>query len=266
MSLVASALRISAVEALKASNTLAGARVFDSVLLPIPDMQSEAAAPFISVATEEESETPAGRDLFTGSRQITMVIDMGLGRSISLPGTGDEGDVETFTISETDAHLEIALSILGRQVYACLFGAGGGDWGEIFRGIVSSIKQVDTRRGVPEAKGIRFAARSIIADLGVCAEPAFGRVPEPDRPFGRFLAHAEATPLVANLGRILRHAAQGVPLDWPEHYTPGAVWAGLTEAEADAIGVRIHADETTEIVIEDEDTNGDVVIEEEEAP
>ncbi len=231
MSMVALAMRLSAVLALNGS-TVAGKRVFDSAVLPIDKLTSKTPEPFISVSTEEESGKPAGRDINNGDRLIDLVIETAIAETIDLPGEDGQG----LMVADTDGNLELSLAVLSRQVDACLWGRGGGVWGEVFRAFSKTIAETTSRRGLPTENGERFAARQVIYRVQAFAEPAFGAV-APGTPFGKFLAALDEQPGYETIAAIVRQAIEGKPIGWPDLYTPSAVAAGMTEDEAQRMGI-----------------------------
>jgi hypothetical protein len=237
MSMVGLALRLSAVMALKDS-TVAGDRIFDSASLPIDKLTSEKGPePFIAVSTEDENGKPAIRDIHNGDRTIDLVIETAIGQVIPLPGEDGSG----LMVSNSDANLELSLAVLSRQVEACLWGSGGGMWGDVFRAFARSVDETMSRRGLPGENGERFAARQIAYRIRAYAEPAFDSRPEPNTPFGRFLAaldaEAASNPGFSSIASIVRRSIEGKPIGWPDLYTRDAATAGMTEDEARKIGI-----------------------------
>lgn len=233
MSMVGLALRLSAVMALK-NATLAGKRVFDSAILPVDKLTTKAGPePFVAISTEDETSKPNGRDLHNGDRTIDLVVEIAIGKTVTLPGDGGVG-VE---IADTDANLEMSLAIVMRQVEACLFGAGGGRWGKVFRAIAKTVEETVTRRGLPEKEGERFAARQTGYRIKAFAEPAFGKEPPAGSPFEQFLAALDTEPGYEAFASIVRQAIEGAPIGWPQVYSIGAVMAGYTEEEGRSIGI-----------------------------
>ncbi len=232
MSIVALALRLSAVRALQAATLVASSRIYDSAVLPIDQMASNTPEPFISISTEDESSRPAGRDLNSGDRMIDLVVEIAIAKTVTLPG--EEG--AAIAVVDTDANLELTLAVLARQIAACLFGRGGGLWGDAFRAFAASIEEANSRRGVPVENGQRFAARQLVYRVKALAEPPFGPV-ESNTPFAKFFAAAEGDAPLAPTASIIRRAIEGDPVGWPELYTQTAVDAGYTEEEAVKIGI-----------------------------
>lgn len=238
MSLVALALRMSAVRAMTGDATLVGSRVFDSAIMPIDRMIGEDRAPFIAVSTEDEAGKPSGRDLNTGDRTIDLVIELAVGSVVPMEGIPPEGgDAIQLVVPETDGNLELALAVITRQITACLFGRGGGAWGDVFRLFTGAVEEYSSRRGVPNKDGQRFAARQLVFRIKAFAEPAFGQEPEAGTPFAKFLAAIEADSDLDKHAAIIRRALSGAPIGWPELFTQAAVDAGLTEEEAQGIGI-----------------------------
>ena len=229
--MVALAMRLSGVLALNGS-TVAGKRAFDSAVLPIDKLTSKTPEPFISLSTEEESGKPAGRDINNGDRLIDLVVETAIAKMIELPGEDGQG----LLVADTDGNLELSLAVLSRQIDACLWGRGGGVWGEVFRAFCKSIVETTSRRGLPTENGDRFAARQVVYRIQAFAEPAFGAV-SPGTPFGKFLAALDAQPGYENVAAIVRQAIEGKPIGWPDLYTPSAVAAGMTEEEAQRMGI-----------------------------
>lgn len=258
MGLIAAAMRIAAVRALatEGATIVTPDRVFDSTILPIDQLATvDTPTPFISVATEDESDTPAGRDFQTGNRTVLLVIETGIAKVVPLEGEDGVGIV----IQTTDANLELSLAILARQINACLWGRGGGVWGDAFRALASNVKDWDNRRGVPAQSGQRFAARQTLYLIQPVAEPPFDTPVEAGTPLAKFFEAADNDPAVLAQAAILRRAIEGKPVGWPEVYTPAAVAAGLTEIEAAAIGIVTLGDPPETVTIRDADS-GDVVL------
>ncbi|XAI96338.1 hypothetical protein [Microcystis phage Mae-JY30] len=239
MSIIATALRMSAVRALAADGvTIAGARVYDSAIIPIDELISQTPLPFIVISTEGDDATPGGRDLNNGAREIELVVEYAMSTTVPLP----DGDGIEVVVRNTDAALELSLGILSRQISACLFGRGGGAWGDAFRALCGTIKEVVSRRGVQSKEGAKFAARQTIYTLRAFSEPPFGRPVEDGTALAAFLAAAEADEGTATLAGILRRAIEGTPVGWPEVYDVAGMIAGYTEDEGRRIGITPLAD------------------------
>jgi hypothetical protein len=233
MSIVALALRLCAVKALQGTATAAGERVFDSAVIPIDQLVSKQPLPIVSISTEDETTRPSGRDLNGGDRTIDLVIEVAIGQSIPLPN--DEGF--EFYVADTDAMLELSVAVISRQILATLFNAGGGVWGDAFRAFAKTIEGLESRRGLPDKDGQRFAARQMILRVKAQAEPQFDQAVDAGTPFAKFLAALDSDPSFHQVASILRQAIEGKPVGWPELYTKPAINAGLTEEEGQKIGI-----------------------------
>lgn len=234
MSLVSLALRLCAVKSIAAGETLARPeRVFDSAIMPIDALISTDPEPFVSVSTEDEEARPAGRDINNGDRTIDLVIETAIAAVRPLENV----DGVEIAIADTDANLELSLAILSRQITACLWGDGGGLWGDAFRSFSKHIDKITTRRGLPTKDGQRFAARQLVITIKSLAEPPFAKPIEAGTPFAKLFLALASEPAMADYASILRNAIEGRPVDWPAINTLSAINAGLTEAEGQAIGI-----------------------------
>lgn len=239
MSIIGLAMRMAAVRALESAGTLAGPRWYDSALLPIDKLVGDTPQPFGSVATEDENDAPAGRDLNAGTRTIELVIEIGIAEMVALPTIEGEPEIAAQILS-SDANLELSLAIFDRQIRACLWGRGGGLWGDAFRMLAGNVTKYAARRGIPVKDGQRFAARQLIFTIQPCAEPPFGAV-VPGSPLEKFFEAADAAavtdPAFAAIVAIIRNSIEGEPMGWPEFYTQAALDGGYTEAEGATIGI-----------------------------
>jgi|GEM_PF-1460671 len=256
MSLIALAIRIAATRAVEAASILPEGRVFDSQFLPVDQIAEGALEPFMIISTETITASPSGRDINNGDRELELIMELGLTKAIKVSVPDGEDQIELAMV-ETDAGLEASLAILERQVLSCLFGRGGGAWGDVFRSLTSQIKETISRRGVSHKDGARFCARQAVLKVLPIAEPAFAATVDPQSPMAAFLAQAEADPETENLSRAIRASIEGKPQDWPAIYTAAAVLGGYTEDEASALGFALiepddDPEPLTEIIIEDE--------------
>ncbi len=250
MSIIALALRIAAVRAVESAEILPEGRVFDSQFMPVDQIAEGALEPFLIVSTEKLTESPSGRDFQTGQREVEFVIELGLTKAIRVSVPDGEGRVELAMV-ETDAGLEASLALLDRQVMTCLFGRGGGAWGDVFRGLCSQVREVVSNRGVSAKDGMRFCARQSVLTLVPISEPPFASQINAKSPLAAFLTQAEADETTLPLARAIREAVEGVPQDWPAIYTATAVLGGYTEAEAASLGFALlEPDESPEPVVE----------------
>lgn len=234
MSIIALAIRMSATRALETEGaTLAGARVFDSAITPLDEMVSAEPKPMIVVSTEDDSGEVGSADWNNGGRTIQLVIEIAMSQSVELPN----GEGQGVLVPNTDAGLEMTLAILSRQISACLFGRGGGVWGEVFRKFTSGTSEVTSRRGIQSKEGARIAARQTVYSIRAIAEPSFDQPVAADTPLGAFMAAAAADPETQPLADLIRSAVEGKPIGWPETYSAAAMAAGLSDEAGRAIGI-----------------------------
>lgn len=255
MSLVALAMRMSAVRAIESAAIFPEGRAFDSAFLPIDDMTEGGASPFVIASTETIVSSPSGRDINSGDRTIDLILEIALTRPVKIDVPGEGGSVE-IALVETDAGLEASIALLERQVLSCLFGRGGGAWGDLFRKLVSQIKETTSRRGVSSEDGNRFAARQLTFSIAAISEPPFGMEIDGASPMAEFIALALADEETASLAAAIKHAIEGKPLDWPEVYTASAVLGVLTEEEASAIGIALVEPEAEPPIVAEIEVDG----------
>lgn len=237
-SMIALAARVAAVRALRGATAVSDNRILDSAMLPIDQMATQEPQPFIVVSTEDETSQPDGRDINNGTRTLDLVIELGLaqGVEIELPPAEGGGTAVAVSVPNTDAGLELSMAIIGRQIFNCLFGRGGGIWGHAFRELAGNVQRLQSRRGVPTKDGQRFAARQWIFTLQPIAEPAVGQVLE-GTPLALFFAAAEADEdFNASVASAIRAAIEGVPADWPAVYDAAALLGGYTDREGQMLG------------------------------
>lgn len=236
MNLVALATRMCAVQALRGS-TLAQQRVYDSAISPLDLTKDQEAQPLITVAVDDGEITPDGRNLLTGSQQLSLIIEVACASrvSITLPPEevpeGEEPEQEIVTVPHTDAGLEVILDLMGRQVDRALL--AGGPWSDLFRWFVVAIPKVTHRRGAGSEKGVRFAAHQIILTCQTLAEPAFAHVP-PDGPWARLLELMRADPAMRGIANLLEAEIATPNLNvWQQAITD----LGMRESNIHGIGL-----------------------------
>lgn len=262
MSLIALALRMAAKRAVETAGILPEGRVYDSNFLPVDQIAAGALEPFLIFSTETITGKPSGRDLSAGERTIEFVMELGITKAISVSVPDGDTQIEVAMV-ESDAGLEASLALLERQIMSCLFGRGGGEWGDAFRRLCAQISETASRRGVGAKDGVRFCARQTTLLVSPIAEPAFAAPVDERSPLAGFLAQATEDDATAAIARAMRAAIEGVPQDWPTIFTASAVLGGYTEEEAASLGFAlVEPDDDPEsvdaILIEDDD--GGVIV------
>lgn len=173
MSLVATAVRLTLCEALKAK-TLAGLRVYDSNIGPLDDFfkKGDASSPVITVATDDQTATFDAMSYTTASRELAVVIEMAIAQPVDVAVGGDV----TVTVPHTDRGLELSLDVMSRQIMAVLQ-ADRGTWAELFKAFAGKPTKLTSKRGAGWEHGERFAARQIVITFDPVHEPIFGQAP-----------------------------------------------------------------------------------------
>lgn len=228
MSLVSLALRLATIRALK-GRTFAEDRVFDSRIEAIDTLAMNETAPIIIVTTDDDEVAYEGRDLFAGDHKHDLVIEAGVWTKVS---TEKDGDL--LIIPATDAGLEASLNIFCYQIARALAGDGG-EWGDLWRSIVTSVPKGSSRRGADDTKGVRFAARQLIYTVDHIAEPMPGRMPAEGETWFRILEMLKADPEFAAIGKIIETEIAAVSL-MPWEQVRAAL--GLADDEATWVSER----------------------------
>jgi len=199
MSLVAAAIRIAAVRALKGA-TLAEGRVSDSAIDPIDVTVQSEARPIITVSTDDTEGEPMGRDLLGYEQSLSLVIEMSLAQRVTVE-LGEGETAEEIVVPHTDASLEFALNLMGRQVQRALL--AGNEWSDLLRLFIGRVDKVVGRRGASAEKGVRFAARQIVLHVLPLAEPSFGPV-QSGGPWDKLLTLMRADPELGGFAKLMQ--------------------------------------------------------------
>ncbi|MBK3745881.1 hypothetical protein G3A39_42790, partial [Paraburkholderia aspalathi] len=174
MSLTALAVRLATIRALK-GRTFADDRVFDSKINPVNLVALNEKKPVIVVTTDDDNIDITGRDFFRGDHRLELVIEIAVTTKIEV-NVEDGGTTEVVSIPSTDAGLEQTIGLIGWQVSKAL-AADGGEWGDLWRTLVTKVHSITSRRGADEANGVRYAARQFIFIVDHIAEPTPGELP-----------------------------------------------------------------------------------------
>jgi hypothetical protein len=223
MSIARTAVRVAAVKAIT-GRTLAGPRVADSAIEPIDVAVGEVRLPIITVTTDDDVVDPQGRDVWSGRRDLDLVIEMAVATEVKDGG---------FTIPQTDAGFEWTLDIMEHQIERALFDEGT-PWAAVFMRLVPRVHKRVSRRGASVERGVRFAARQLVLTVDTVSTPATGEEIDPDTAYGRLLALMAEDPELAEFGELLRGLIE-------QPHRPGwkraAEAVGLTRENAEAIGI-----------------------------
>ncbi|TRD16962.1 hypothetical protein [Palleronia caenipelagi] len=192
MSLMMMALRITAVEALKAAGTLVGDNVLDSQIAAIDhtsdgQLSSDQKRPFIAVYTDMAKATDLGATGLRTNGQVDLTFNCGV--SMTMATTDREtGETEIIEgLPATDAHLEAILDVLEVQIGRALTDPDN-PWAQVFGDFVQSYVARQAVRASSSADNVRLAAGQIKLTLEVFADPRLGQPMDPEGPWARFMA------------------------------------------------------------------------------
>lgn len=237
MSLVMMALRISAVEALKAGGTLVGSNVLDSQISAIDltvdgQLKTDQQSPFIAVYSEAANSDELGNSGLRANGVVELTFNCGIALTMwqTNKETGEgELDVDAGEwvqgFPATDANLEATLDVVGCQIARVLSDAEN-PWAQVF-GNLCTMSKKSVVRSSGAAENVRLACGQVKPTVDAYADPAVGTVFAEGSVWPSFLALMEANG-VAQLGlfRFMLGVADGA-----EHPDFSAL-TGMTVSDA----------------------------------
>lgn len=232
MSLTALAVRVITIRALK-GRTFAEDRVFDSKINPVNLVAKDEKKPVIIVTTDDDNVDIAGKDLRAGDHKLELVIEIAVTQKIEVEVENGPA-TEVLSIPATDAGLEATVGLLGWQIAKAL-SADGGEWGDLWRSVVTNVHSISSRRGADDENGVRYAARQYIYSIDHIAEPTPGEALNASFGWGRILAAFKTDAELAPMARLIEaEITKGEYLPW--EIARGEL--GLSNDEAEIIGVK----------------------------
>lgn len=240
MSLASLAVRLATIRALK-GRTYAGENVFDSKMQPLDLVAVTGGFEFvIIVTTDDDTAEIEGRDLRAGDHKLELVIEVAATAKLTVEAE-EGGMTEVLTVPSSDAGLEASINIIGWQIMRALT-ADGGEWGDLWRGLVVRVHEVASKRGADEANGVRYAARQWILKLDHIAEPEPGVTPASGDLWGRTVAMMKDDPEFAAIGKIIETT---ITADQPEPWERVRALLGLANDASGWIADRPFEDADT---------------------
>lgn len=199
MSLVKTAMRICAVEAIK-GNTAFGDNVLDSENDAFStssgaDLQTPQSEPFIAVYTEgSNNPSPSAPMDLLDSGSVELAIEFGL--AIKHCVKNEDGDsIIAVDLPATDATMDFELDLVSLQTKNALLNPNN-EWSELFRGFTLSLSSAHTQRA-GQSQISRLAAQQIKLVFSVISDPVVGQELGFDSPFALLLdkleTHADET-------------------------------------------------------------------------
>lgn len=185
MSLTMMALRIIAVEAIKAGNTLVGENVLDSEIGAIDlnadgNLETDQKRAFVSVYTDAARDKDIRQSGLRTNGDIELVFSSGI--SITMATTAENGTSQIIEgFPTTDANFETALDIINAQVAQCLLDPDN-KWSQLFGDFINVYVSKDRVRASSSGEGVRSTYSQLKITVSVFADPPlFQGVPEKGR-------------------------------------------------------------------------------------
>lgn len=192
MSLTMMALRIAAVQALKAGGTLVGDNVLDSQISAIDQtadgrLRSDQQRPFIAVYTDAAKAQDLGQTGLRSNGRVDIVFNCGV--SVTMAETNKEtGETQIVDLfPATDANLEAVLDALDVQISRVLTDLDN-PWAQVFGDFVQAYVAKEHVRSSSSAENVRLAAGQTKLTVDVFADPRHGQPLAEGGPWPRFMA------------------------------------------------------------------------------
>lgn len=192
MSLTMMALRIAAVQALKAGGTLVGDNVLDSQISAIDQtadgqLRSDQQRPFIAVYTDAAKTQDLGQTGLRSNGRVDIMFNCGV--SVTMAETNKEtGETQIVDLfPATDANLEAVLDALDVQISRVLTDPDN-PWAQVFGDFVQAYVAKEHVRSSSSAENVRLAAGQTKLTVDVFADPRHGQPLAEGGPWPRFMA------------------------------------------------------------------------------
>lgn len=208
MSLTMMAIRIAAIEAIKAGGTLVGSNVLDSQISAIDltvdgKLTSDQQRPFIAVYTDAAKASDLSSSGLRTNGNIELIFNCGVSLTMATTNkeTGESQIEEGFPA--TDAHFEAILDVLGCQIMRSL-GDPDNPWAQVF-GDLCQLVSKEQLRSSSAADKVRLAAGQIKLQVSALADPMLNHVLAGDGPWARLMAlmAANETPQLSLFEQLL---------------------------------------------------------------
>jgi len=248
MSLTMMALRICAVQALKAGNTLVGDNVLDSQISAIDQtadgrLRSDQQRPFIAVYTDAAKSQDLAQTGLRANGRVDVMFNCGVSLTMAQTdkATGEASIVEGFPA--TDAHFEAVIDALDVQIGRVLTDPDN-PWSQVFGDFVQAYVAKDHVRSSSAAENVRLAAGQTKLSIDVFADPRLGQPLAEGGPWPRFLAlmQAEGVPQLALFQMLLGEADTGPYAEFEQ-------LTGMTSRDANALRLYAYGDVARDVTI-----------------
>ncbi|MEC8575564.1 MAG: hypothetical protein VXZ09_18200, partial [Pseudomonadota bacterium] len=160
MSLTMMAIRICAVEALKAAGTLVGEQVLDSEIAPIDVaadgvLRSSRDAPFVAVYTDGAKAAQLGQSGVRSNGMVDLVFSYGVSRAMARSNKETGASEILEGIPATDAAFEATMDILAVQISRALTD-GQNPWAQVLGAFVTSWESKEQLRSGTKVDSVRI--------------------------------------------------------------------------------------------------------------
>jgi len=230
MSLTMMALRIAAVEALKAGGTLVGSNVLDSQISAIDqtvdgELRTDQQRPFIAVYSDSAKSDDLGNTGLRTNGRVELTFNCGV--SLTMGETNkDTGETEVIEgFPSTDAQFEAILDVVGCQICRVLTDAAN-PWAQVFGNLCTLVSKSQVRSS-SAAENVRLACGQIKLVVDAFADPPLGHVFAEGSHWPAFLALMEEHG-VKQLGLFQLMLGQPLAADYPDY----EALTGMTSRDA----------------------------------
>lgn len=250
MSMTMMALRIAAVQALKAGGTLVGDNVLDSQISAIDQtadgqLRSDQQRPFIAVYTDAAKSQDLGQTGLRSNGRVDIMFNCGV--SVTMAETNKEtGETQIVDLfPATDANLEAVLDALDVQISRVLTDPDN-PWAQVFGDFVQAYVAKEHVRSSSSAENVRLAAGQTKLSVDVFADPRHSQPLADGGPWPRFmtLMAEHNVPQLALFQRLLGDPASG-PYEEFEQLT------GMTTRDAHGLRLYTFGGVARDVVIAD---------------
>ncbi|MEH6521221.1 hypothetical protein [Sulfitobacter sp.] len=218
MSLTMMALRIAAVEALKAGGTMVGTNVLDSQISAIDQtvdgaLKTDQQRPFIAVYSDNSKADDLGATGLRANGRIELTFNCGV--SLTMGESNKETGVTEIIegLPSTDAQFEAILDVVGCQIGRVLTDASN-PWAQVFGDLCEFVSKAQVRSS-SAAANVRLACGQLKLTVDAYADPPLGQVFAQDSHWPRFLALMELHQ-VEQLGLFQLMLGQPVTAEYPD--------------------------------------------------
>lgn len=218
MSLTMMALRIAAVEALKAGGTIVGTNVLDSQISAIDQtadgaLKTDQQRPFIAVYADNSKADNLGDTGLRANGRVELTFNCGV--SLTMGELNKEtGSTEVIEgLPSTDAQFEAILDVVGCQICRVLTDASN-PWAQIFGNLCTLVSKAQVRSS-SAAANVRLACGQVKLTVDAYADPPFGQLFAQGSPWPAFLALMEQHEM-KQLGLFQLMLGQPVAAEYPD--------------------------------------------------